>query len=409
MCGICGVMTDWMVDGDVKIFSELMHLNVLRGWEGAGAAIMNEACDNVQCVRTTQTGTDLILGQEFKKIIKDGPRKSLILGHCRYPTKGDNVIENVHPFECDHIVGVHNGTFRKIENTWFGKEESDSKAIFEDIAKRGAKAAIKDADGAYALVWIDKRERTLNFLRNNERPLYVWRSKTFMAWSSEKDDLEKILSRNGKRYQNSPDITYFAADKHYCIELPGSTPFNFADGGTIKPERSWEHSPFLDMWAEKGDSLESKKGNRKSNTKHGSVLSTNPNGDHGGHSNFNHANAAHHNGNSVVSLAGRNRNSSLAKHFPPARPPSPLIAEDEKDPDMYMTQSVYYVSRDRLLGYLKAGCEYCGEKADIEEYKKGETHWLTYSDFMCESCWNNPAALAEEEKYHPHLKNRRIQ
>jgi hypothetical protein len=127
-------------------------------------------------------------------------------------------IENAHPFEFEHVVGVHNGTVLK----WSLKDlhgyedfEVDSQIIYSHLSHSGLIEDVwKDADGALALVYWDKRTKKLNMIRNKERPLWVAYSgdnKTVL-WASEVGMLYAAANRNGMRvrdaFQTVPNTLY---------------------------------------------------------------------------------------------------------------------------------------------------------------------------------------------------------
>lgn len=389
MCGICGIASDWLTVGDKKMFMELMHLNVLRGWEGAGIIMIPEKKkDEIQVIRTTDTGTDLILSKEFHKAW-ELCRYSALIGHCRFPTKGDNTIENVHPFEIKHIIGVHNGTFRRIDNVWLTDKESDTKKIYEEIAEKGIEAAIKDSDGAYALNWVDTEKRTINFLRNLERPLHVTKTGAFCIWSSEGTHIGHVLSRNNRQ---GFKIDFFASDKHYMMEYPCKPPYSFRDGGKIKPVRFWEgKKEYDDVWSNFTEPRDNFVSNRN-------------------RTNFNHVNAARHNGNGdnvrdLFNRAATIRNDALRRHFLPPSVPDPVHSPSERVEHQYNTSHGYWVTKDKLNQYLKNGCAYCSEETSMADYLLKKIFWLNSKEFLCETCLNSPAVVDEMLNYHPGARN----
>lgn len=64
---------------------------------------------------------------------------------------------------------------------------TDSEAIIIAISKFGIEETVKHLQGAWALVWVDTKENTLNFLRNKERPMWYSYTKDFkqVIWASE--------------------------------------------------------------------------------------------------------------------------------------------------------------------------------------------------------------------------------
>lgn len=85
------------------------------------------------------------------------------------------------------------------------KHDVDSKVIFRNIELNGAKHVWDKAHGAMALTWWDDRDQTLNFIRNNQRPLFFWRYKNTIIWSSEKWILTTARSNAGCNIRLEPD------------------------------------------------------------------------------------------------------------------------------------------------------------------------------------------------------------
>ena len=63
----------------------------------------------------------------------------------------------------------------------------DSEVMYAHLAKHGAQETFSTIEGAFACVWWNDKEKTLNFIRNSERPLYFTWSEDcrMMFWASE--------------------------------------------------------------------------------------------------------------------------------------------------------------------------------------------------------------------------------
>lgn len=143
------------------------------------------------------TSYDLFETKGFNDLMKR--THVLLFGHNRQATRGTITDANAHPFNHDHIVGCHNGT---LNSTWNLKDSKkfdvDSDNIYYDMAHNGAKKTIEKLNGAFALCWYDNNDRTLNLLRNKERPLYYCYTKdhkTFF-WASEPWMLHVAMSKH---------------------------------------------------------------------------------------------------------------------------------------------------------------------------------------------------------------------
>jgi predicted glutamine amidotransferase len=387
MCGICGVASEFLGQSEVKKYMELMHLSVLRGWEGSGTVFVDEGKNlRTRTIRSMANGTQLILSQKFSAIARDG-RKQLLLGHTRFPTRGKKILENIHPHTFGHIVGVHNGTFKQVngKHLW-GSDRSDSSLIFEDIATRGFNEAIKTCEGAYAMVWMDTKERTLNFIRNDERPLWFARTKSegTMYWASDKDYLTTVL--------NDVEITELVPHQHVIYDMPFEAKVLPASSEKKEPDepewkknqKNWEHHPWKNWGGAYGAEDEK------------SILRRNTRGvdRHFPSRNFNHANAANHNGHQRISppVLGRVIKESLS----------------ERTDDLMETAKGYWCYPSRILSYLDSGCVFCGEKIPVEDFKNKEVVWGSFNEPICKECWTHTDIHASILHQFPNLLERKV-
>ena len=120
------------------------------------------------------------------------------MGHVRSKTSGYNILKNAHPFDFDHLVGIHNGT---LDNIWSILPEFelssanynvDSEALFAILNKTLEPKNIAKIIGSMALVWHYKKTGNLYIYRNDERPLYYGFIDKGVYISSIKESLEMI-------------------------------------------------------------------------------------------------------------------------------------------------------------------------------------------------------------------------
>lgn len=142
---------------------------------------------------------------------------TVLLGHNRHATKGasDNPAF-AHPFKHGHITLVHNGSLTTHFALTKERFTVDSEAITKAFEVDGPEAVIPKLNGAFALVWIDQKEKTLNFVRNSQRPFAIaWnQEQKSIYWASEKGMLEGFLGRSTSVF-NDNSIPY-----DECQELP---------------------------------------------------------------------------------------------------------------------------------------------------------------------------------------------
>ncbi len=198
MCGLSGV-AGYVTDSEKKAMVDLLTMNIVRGIDSTGiAGIHRDDSKDFSVVRALGTpygdgieSHGLFNLMSFERLLKQ-PMRALI-GHNRAATKGSVTVRNAHPFKFSNIVGAHNGTLhyscmKKLKEINQGIEyDTDSESLFAAINLVGAREVIPVLEGAWALVWFDKRDQTLNFLRNSERTLhYIFdESEKVLAWSSD--------------------------------------------------------------------------------------------------------------------------------------------------------------------------------------------------------------------------------
>jgi hypothetical protein len=200
------------------VFKRLLEIDTIRGPHSTGVMSVNQA-GLTDIAKTVGTPWNLYDLKSFDSVMHGS--LCVLMGHNRWATKGKINTRNAHPFEHDHIIGAHNGTLRSQQLLIDHKEfEVDSDNIFYSIAKVGVDETIKNTCGAFALTWYDSEQETMNFIRNDERPLWLAESedKRTVFWASEPWMLEVTLKLAGIKhrdlYEPKPGELY-----SYPIEL----------------------------------------------------------------------------------------------------------------------------------------------------------------------------------------------
>jgi hypothetical protein len=210
MCGLFGGMSSWLSSGEIGNIIDIAAISAVRGKDSTGITLvhMDKKKEKFRC----ETVRDVVNPVSF--FLEDGIKENLIkmqpaaiMGHCRLATIGTVNMHNAHPICEDHIIGCHNGTIPKFRPAKEKEDEdSDSRHLFRLIAEQGLEAALKEtAGGAYALTFINKKEGTLNLIRNEQRPLWIMYGggSTTVYWASEKWILQG-LSEHAFSYFQEP-------------------------------------------------------------------------------------------------------------------------------------------------------------------------------------------------------------
>jgi predicted glutamine amidotransferase len=228
MCGLAGVMGRKLDLNAIQKFKDIFLFAQVRGEDGAGMMSVpaKEHIQSVRVQRTIWSSGHLVTTQEFNDCIKGDV--SIIVGHARQPTRGNTKIENVHPHRHKNILLVHNGTMTYIADNSIPVGASDSKLVAQVIAEKGPQGFVNSSYGAYALVWIDLEKQTINFLRNNDRPLYMVKERHNMLensgtrniyWASEMWMLNTGLGRYSSYIKERHDYFSLPVDEHWSYPL----------------------------------------------------------------------------------------------------------------------------------------------------------------------------------------------
>lgn len=215
MCGLVGC-AGLITSVEERLFRQLLVLDSIRGEHSTGVAAVN-MLGAVDVAKTVGDPFQLFETKSYEGIMRQANR--VLIGHNRYATTGKINRRNAHPFEFDGLVGAHNGT---LHNKYALKNHNDfdvdSEALYSHINEEGLDAAIKLVRGAWALTWYDKDNETINFLRNEERPLFycISENKKVIFWASEAWMLQSVFSREGYKIGK---VYVLPTDTHYSFTV----------------------------------------------------------------------------------------------------------------------------------------------------------------------------------------------
>jgi hypothetical protein len=236
-------MSSWLSDPEVAVFQQLMTVAQFRGRDGAGVVMApTSEHKDFGILRTTVCADALVHSEDFAARRKTMDRVSCMIGHARYPTQGGLTIDDAHPVVSGHIIGVHNGTMKRVHGVAVTPTDHDTVMFYDAVAKVGIEEAIKTSDGEYCFVWVDKKDFTINFLRNDKRPLYFghYDNQTgTVYWSSEPSMLFFVLGRRAASKQQVV-IRTLPENTLYRVRL-GTT--RLLDSKTIKPDSTFVYTP----------------------------------------------------------------------------------------------------------------------------------------------------------------------
>lgn len=197
MCGLVAVISkqqSGFMYKDKTLFMQMLISDMFRGMDSTGVFGVNRHGNLDMCKDASPASFFLNKKDSnkfFDNVISD---YHIMVGHNRKATMGGVTSETAHPFIEEDICLVHNGTLtnhKKLADTVV-----DSHAVCHHINAHGYKSALRNIEGAYALIWYDASNKTLYFCRNSERPLHLVETADRIYLASEEKMLDWLLSRN---------------------------------------------------------------------------------------------------------------------------------------------------------------------------------------------------------------------
>jgi glucosamine 6-phosphate synthetase-like amidotransferase/phosphosugar isomerase protein len=195
MCSISGFITRASPIKQVQLARGLLYAGRERGIDSAGvvsAAYLRMVGDPVRCANA-------LIASHFNGVA---------LCHTRAASRGAVTVENAHPIELrDGAFLIHNGTVMVDDlPDYFYKTETDSERLGALIARKGLKAAFREAPGSAAIALLDKRRKTLTLARKVS-PLVLawWRESGELVFASTLDMLKACLHLKNAKVEELRD------------------------------------------------------------------------------------------------------------------------------------------------------------------------------------------------------------
>lgn len=245
MCGIVAVVSAYsngfsMAEADM--FRDLLFMDTLRGVDSTGVFGVDNR-GNVQIHKEASAAPWFLSTDEYKEFSQHMiQRGKFAVGHNRAATRGTVKDENAHPF-CieDKLILVQNGTFygdhKHIHDT-----EVDTEAIAHLLAREpDIEKALQQVYAAYAFIWYEVQTRKLNFLRNDDRPLYVARTaEGGTVFASEGEMISAAAARRKIKLKEEPYI--MQEDNLFTMTFENggydttNTPLDTKYRGSVRPK-----------------------------------------------------------------------------------------------------------------------------------------------------------------------------
>lgn len=193
MCGIVFVGGRTLLSKEMAVFEKMLMCDSFRGMHSTGIFAgfrLLDGTDQFKLAKAKLNGFDFVNTQLYEDTVSHTtikpsvyatgtPTKTIkapnfVFGHNRYATVGAINAANAHPFQHGHITLAHNGTLTSQELLPdYEKFEVDSENVCYSVYKKGIEWTIQNLDGAFTLVWHDAEKKTVNFIRNKDRPFHL--------------------------------------------------------------------------------------------------------------------------------------------------------------------------------------------------------------------------------------------
>jgi asparagine synthetase B (glutamine-hydrolysing) len=265
MCGIWGAVSSFLSKPEKEFVFNLATINTLRGVDSSGIAIYEGERNKYNIAKSLYVAPEMLMSQvpttktgrsPYNLFLGNEEKVRAIIGHCRAATIGAVTQETAHPFLVGDVIGVHNGTIRDLVPTTLTDKEKKTKVASDSYnayvylsthTPTETYAYLDDTkNGAFALVWFDIKKNTINFMRNEQRPLHYLDAYGSIYFSSLREDLEFMMKKANK----TGTIKSFDVGHHYSLKMDGISKMT---SEKVKEEKVY--SSFIPYWRAQREDL----------------------------------------------------------------------------------------------------------------------------------------------------------
>ncbi len=202
---------------DLDIFEDMLYADALRGMDSTGV-ITVERDGGFHIDKEGTASYEFLLDypktESRKNVIQHGVA---LIGHNRKGTVGAISDETAHPFVVNKTFAmVHNGTLynhKALAETTVDSEAltitikealaveySGDESLRESFYIGQIEEALGRVSGAYAVVWYNQETNKIQFVRNDQRPLWIGETDDFYLLASEGGLINWVVNRNGYKW-----------------------------------------------------------------------------------------------------------------------------------------------------------------------------------------------------------------
>lgn len=230
MCGIIGLYgkgAGLWPNAKRSYMLEGLIADSVRGYDSTGIALLpKDVGDHVKLYKRDLAGYDFVQQKHTNRLLDNLTQSIGMIGHNRSATKGAVNDRNAHPFKWGHITLVHNGTVYNAQSLVEKKDQPngmvvDSEFVAHALSLEDPADILPKLSGGYSLVWFNEEDLSLNFARNDQKPMFLAfdSENETVYFASEASLIVWLCDRNNIKIQS--DIFRLVPHIHYSIKDPG--------------------------------------------------------------------------------------------------------------------------------------------------------------------------------------------